>query len=307
MKPPVGQLDALTGLRFVAALAVFVHHIGNKFGMPHVRGCLGALAVSFFFVLSGFILTYVYHGRLDRAGVKRFYFTRWARIWPLHFVCLLLVLFVAGRWHLITRDGGLLQLLLNGTLLQSWIPFRTYVFSFNGVSWSISTELFFYLMFPLFLLGGQRRFWFKYVGLLLFTAVTLFSLQTLSTVPFWAAKIEFVRIIQANPLLRLPEFCTGMATAYIFLNRQGVVRKQNWIVDSVVETVSLGAVVAYGIGFAIFGPHAMVAQAAWGGAVLGDWVRFSGGAIFFAVAVYVFATRRGVWPISPPHWRTVRV
>lgn len=295
MSPKAVQLDALTGLRFIAALLVFIHHIGNKFGMPHCRGCLGALAVSFFFVLSGFILTHVYHGRLESGGVKRFYFTRWARIWPLHFASLLLILFVAGRWNLSSISEQPLKLLMNGAMLQSWVPLRDYIFSFNGVSWSISTEFFFYLAFPLFLIGGQRRFWFKYVGLLLTLVVGLYWMQALSSGFSWASDLDFVRIVQANPMLRLPEFCTGMAVGYLYLNRREHVRKSNWFVDTVVESLSLGSLVAYGVAFAVFHPDAIVTRAAWGGAIPGYWVRFSGGAVVFAAAIYVFATRGGMW------------
>jgi peptidoglycan/LPS O-acetylase OafA/YrhL len=295
MSRQAGQLDALTGLRFIAALLVFTHHIGNKFGLPHFRGCLGAAAVSFFFVLSGFILTYVYHGRLNRGNVRRFYFTRWARIWPLHFVSLLLVLLVAGRWSLINFGEHPFKLLLNGALLQSWIPSGDYIFSFNGVSWSISTELFFYAAFPLFLLGGHRKFWFKYIGLLLFTVAALYCLQGLSDGSSWASKMEFVRIVQANPLLRLPEFCTGMAVGFVFLNRRVDVRRSSWWMDSVVESIALSLLVAYPIAFVVFHPDVIVTRAGWGGAVPGYWVRFGGGALLFAAAIYVFATRRGIW------------
>ena len=84
LKSGVFHLRSLTGLRFVAAAAVFVSHI-QYFVFPEVRQLpLGGPAVSFFFVLSGFILTYVYGQKLSRQSVPRFWFTRWARLWPLH-------------------------------------------------------------------------------------------------------------------------------------------------------------------------------------------------------------------------------
>ncbi len=121
------------------------------------------------------------------------------------------------------------------------------------------------------------------------------ALQALSNVPAWANKLDFIHVVQANPLLRLPEFCTGMAVGHIFLNRRAIPRKQNLFVDSAIESVALGSLVAYGMAFAIFRPDALVANATWGGAIPGAWVRFSGGAIVFATAVYVFATRQGIW------------
>ena len=134
----VKHLKALTGLRFVAALAVFVHHTRGHFGLPKSVFPLGAAGVSFFFVLSGFILTYVYYDRLKtRAEIWRFYFTRWARIWPLHIVTLVLFLFVVQN----SLGEEPWKVIGSALLVQSWIPNFEWVFAGNGVSWSISTAV----------------------------------------------------------------------------------------------------------------------------------------------------------------------
>ena len=70
-KPP---LNALTGIRFVAAAVVFIHHLGGKFGFERNGYCIGSMAVTFFFVLSGFILTYAYHDRFSKPMSRRKYF-----------------------------------------------------------------------------------------------------------------------------------------------------------------------------------------------------------------------------------------
>ncbi len=61
------RLDALTSLRFFAAIAIVVHHSNGIFWNAADLGALD-VGVSFFFALSGFILTYVYH---DMEGNKR--------------------------------------------------------------------------------------------------------------------------------------------------------------------------------------------------------------------------------------------
>ena len=105
-KPQVQVLHALTGLRFLAAFAVFAHHVSGRFGIEKERMWLGALGVSFFFVLSGFILTYVYHDKLKRENLAKFYFTRWARIWPLHIATMLMFFILVGGWRYYFQGAG---------------------------------------------------------------------------------------------------------------------------------------------------------------------------------------------------------
>ena len=86
------QLDALTGLRFLAAAAVFVSHTKGWFAIENFHpGPIGSAAVGFFFVLSGFILSHVYRGASEATSAGRFYLARFARIWPMHIACLALV------------------------------------------------------------------------------------------------------------------------------------------------------------------------------------------------------------------------
>lgn len=292
MKPAVGQIASLTGLRFVAAFAVFVHHMANRFGVPQFRVALGALGVSFFFVLSGFILTYVYDGRLKKDGIRRFYFTRFARIWPLHFVTLLMVLFLVGQWFV----GFDIRVLLGNLLLiQSWIPDNNFTFSMNNVAWSISTEMFFYVMFPLLLLGGQRKFWFKFAGVAFLIALALYLLQGLERNPTTASKFDFLCIIHTNPLIRLFEFCLGMGTGFLFLNRKTDAKAINTSVDSVFETMAIVAVAAVSVAFAYYRPDRLVQSASWGGYVYSTWLTLGVNAFVFAFAIFVFASRLGWW------------
>ena len=51
-------------------------------------------------------------------------------------------------------------------MVHGWIPSASWYFSYNSVSWSISTELFFYLMFPLLIWNWTRTFWWKWLAAL---------------------------------------------------------------------------------------------------------------------------------------------
>lgn len=139
------HLPSLTSLRFFAAAFVLVHHAFGPDNIPVVD--LGFLGVTFFFALSGFLLTWA--GSADR-GPLHCYRNRFARIYPLHIATLLVAL--ALPYGKADSPQTFFQ---NVLLLQAWTPDGAH--SFNWVSWSISAEAFFYLVFPLviFLLQGR--------------------------------------------------------------------------------------------------------------------------------------------------------
>src|SRR4051812_17074411 len=97
---PRYQIDSLTSTRAVAAIMVFIHHFGREIfpfsKWPKVFSS-GNLAVSYFFVLSGFVLYIGYHGKNFSYGdfLKR----RIARIVPIYEIALFLAVFFAVRYH----------------------------------------------------------------------------------------------------------------------------------------------------------------------------------------------------------------
>jgi peptidoglycan/LPS O-acetylase OafA/YrhL len=138
------RLHGLTALRFFAAAAVVLVHVRFQFSDSHtltVAAGYGYAGVTFFFLLSGFVLTWSW----SRQPAGRFFWRRLARIWPLQFALMLVAFTVlADRERLPGPFGHTLEALL----LQSWSPDRAVYFGGNGVSWSLSCEMFFYLLFP---------------------------------------------------------------------------------------------------------------------------------------------------------------
>jgi peptidoglycan/LPS O-acetylase OafA/YrhL len=144
-------------LRFFAAFHVALFHM-KEIGVLRGPGWLTAFAgigyvgVSFFFVLSGFILVYTYEGRNIELG--NFWQTRFARIYPAYIFSLLLTFpfFYWGALKLhvpffaFAGDHFWLTTLLVLLLLQAWVP--PAALSWNAVSWSLSVEAFFYALFP---------------------------------------------------------------------------------------------------------------------------------------------------------------
>ncbi|GEB12334.1 acyltransferase family protein [Pimelobacter simplex] len=144
------RLPSLTGLRFWAALLVVLYHLSRTVGQVPVVSDLswyGRCGVTFFFVLSGFVLAWSYDGTRTRPLV--FYWRRFARIWPLMAVAIVLSVAVYLALDVpVRRDGALAGL----TFTNAWFTDPGIVVGGNPAVWSLSDEAFFYAVFPLLLL-----------------------------------------------------------------------------------------------------------------------------------------------------------
>ena len=144
-QPKPARLDNLTILRFVAAFVVFAFHaLGFLRGSTRTIGehifSDGRSGVTFFFILSGFVLAW---SSESGDSPKRFYRRRMARLYPAYLVALV---FAAGMIFLRTPQN-LIQGIPTLLLVQAWIPSSTYYFALNVPAWSLSCEAFFYLTF----------------------------------------------------------------------------------------------------------------------------------------------------------------
>jgi peptidoglycan/LPS O-acetylase OafA/YrhL len=145
-------LRALTGLRCFAAINIVFFHFSNPqwFGplAPVVNA--GYVSVSYFILLSGFVLAYNYSGRA-RAGkldVRRFYKARFTRLYPIYLLSLLLAWQVIPQeWSSHTHGMFWAGIALSPLLLQGWVPdIATFL---NTPAWTMSAEAFYYTLFPL--------------------------------------------------------------------------------------------------------------------------------------------------------------
>jgi peptidoglycan/LPS O-acetylase OafA/YrhL len=145
------QFEALTTLRlFLALMVVFGHHAGRDLSQ---YGSLGSIvnaaapyAVSWFFVLSGFVLSYNYPNLPTTRDKFNFLALRFARLWPVHATLVLasILLFYYAR-NTASQHPSYVVLTLG--MLHTWIPIDALNGAFNGPSWSISNEWFFYVAF----------------------------------------------------------------------------------------------------------------------------------------------------------------
>lgn len=225
------RLDSITGARFVAAFIVFLCHVGiygffardtavGEWLKPATQGA-GLSAVSFFFILSGFVLTW---SARPGESYGRFLRRRILKMYPNHIAtfCLAMLLYAAA-------STSLLNAVLNVFLLHAWRPEPG---GGNGPSWSLSVDLFFYLLFPLLLpltkrIRGSRLWWWVAgVGVLIMALPSLAMLlpaepkfpdsfegtmlEGVSMYPFYALLIF--------PPARLLDFLLGILIARIVLS-----------------------------------------------------------------------------------------
>jgi peptidoglycan/LPS O-acetylase OafA/YrhL len=215
-------LPALTGVRFLAAFYVVLFHglpwLRQKFTLPQALQTFlgnGYLAVNLFFILSGFILAYTYEGQIDgKANRLHFWEARFARIYPVYFLSLILAFWFERGLSFGSRVAVL-------GMVQAWNP-RTpgLAGAWNYPAWTLSVEAFFYLCFPFLLPWMSRRsprilFWI--IVLLLVVCVIVHTpVQGLGDLDRSSILIKVVPL----PLLRIPEFLLGMVIGVKLLRNE---------------------------------------------------------------------------------------
>ncbi|ORT55298.1 acyltransferase [Streptomyces sp. CB03238] len=144
---PATLLPSLTGLRFWAALLVVLYHLSRQVGeIPGVSELVwyGRSGVTFFFVLSGFVLAWTYDGKRVPAPV--FLWRRFARIWPLLAASTVLSV---GAWLALGEEVSVKAVAASLLLVHAWVPDPVVLRGGNPAAWSLSDEAWFYLIFPL--------------------------------------------------------------------------------------------------------------------------------------------------------------
>lgn len=208
------RIDALTGLRWYAAFFVFTFHMLVFAPLPPLASAFlgeGFYGVTFFFVLSGFVLTWSASAKVSQST---FYWRRFARVWPSHLVALVVAIPVfysfdpnpAQTW---VKPVSVGILALSVVLFQGWSLNPAILFSGNPAAWTLTCEAFFYALHPyiLRLLGRMRV-----CGSLIFMVVVVgiafgFRALTASLPGEWFS-------LTPLPVTRVTEFALGMALAW---------------------------------------------------------------------------------------------
>jgi peptidoglycan/LPS O-acetylase OafA/YrhL len=241
------RLDQLTALRFFAALAVVASHLWPLAEEPNLLQPLartlfheGYAGVSFFFMLSGYILAHTYQAKLTSRTItrRRYLALRLARIAPLHW----LVGLPLGAWALLQSGWAMApKVALNLALLQAWVPNPDWYFTVNEPSWSLSDEAFFYTIFAGLAFLSPRRLALLAAALLALNLATVLwridtgqgaiILNDRNTLTHWLTYI--------NPLARSLDFITGMVIYHLPRRSKGTAP------EIAATALLLGAMVAY--------------------------------------------------------------
>jgi peptidoglycan/LPS O-acetylase OafA/YrhL len=152
-------LDSLRGIS--ATFVVFYHFEGDALikELPFIKNAF--LFVDFFFVLSGFVIAASYGQKLQSGfPIHRFMFLRLARLYPLHAVVLFAYVTVATAKYFSGSDMSYSpsNFLLSVLLLQVWTPYPSMDSNpWNPPSWSISAEIWMYLLFAILCRLSKER------------------------------------------------------------------------------------------------------------------------------------------------------
>ncbi|MEO6238617.1 MAG: acyltransferase [Vicinamibacterales bacterium] len=262
------NLPALTGARFLAASSIVVYHYGLG-PLAAISTSLaqcaqaGPTAVSFFYVLSGAVITWGCTGRDGASGRPRqvFWTQRARRILPAYLLALLLSAGPAALhvWHLHPGAPGLIRIVagVGGSLLlvqALWPPLAE---GFNTPGWSISCEAFFYALWPWLVrqlrteragLPWRRGLSLWGAGLIL-PALGVAALRanivaggTIATLTHDVSGAEMLaRTLSYFPPIRLPEFALGIVIGHAL--RQTPPRVRSMPVDTLREALLAGALI----------------------------------------------------------------
>lgn len=228
------KLPSITGSRFWAAFLVFLFHASlpsdlAPFSDPTIQhvytvivGKAGWLGVSYFFILSGFIMVW---SAKDSDSVGDFYLRRFAKIYPTHFLTWAIA-FVVGAVSIYQYKLWSSNLLL----VNTWFDDVRYFFVANRPSWSLCIEAMFYLSFPL-LFKVMKSIPEKYDLAGLFT-VTVASFLVQMFIYLWVEPNKMMGAFPISqhhfwisyifPPARIFEFLAGMFAARLLINGRAI-------------------------------------------------------------------------------------
>ncbi|MEN7551636.1 acyltransferase [Rapidithrix thailandica] len=233
----------LNSIRFFAASAVILHHVEQYkswFGLPNIWGNsllidrLGHNAVSIFFVLSGFLITYLLLVEMQQTqtvAFKKFYLRRILRIWPLYFFIVFLATcllpYIIGfevNEHAFDRMGLKLPLYLG--ILPNVMRLMDASHQIPGLNqaWSIGVEEQFYLIWPWFIWLCRKHLLKALIIFIFFKLTITFCLSGLLLTDGLNEQTVFILKMgkQFWDLLLIEQMAVGAIGAYVLFNRHSI-------------------------------------------------------------------------------------
>jgi peptidoglycan/LPS O-acetylase OafA/YrhL len=208
-----------------------------------------------------------------------FWVARIARIWPVHLVTLALAFLLLPFPALLGHASWPMTLPANMLLVQAWLPFKGSALSYNGVAWSLSVEVFFYLLFP-WILAAMLR-----VGSLPLLAGSL-ALGLAAVLVVNGLMPQLTDFKSFSPVARLFEFVVGMSVCRIFLRRGQELKSTRW--GTLWEMLAAVGVIALTL------PVRSWLLELTGGASLVEWFITSFSSLGFGMLIWIFAQQTGL-------------
>ena len=196
------MIKNLCSLRFLFILPIVASHIPFWCENKYVLSASDA-AVSFFFMLSGFVLAQGYGKRIEDKEFSQRQFLRrqLSKFYPLYVACMVVFFFANYKY---IDPAQYQRILLASCMVQSWIPDPNYYFAGNGVSWFLATLFFIYMAFP----------WiYKFISRLSLRWLTGFCVVFVAVYLVVAMQVPAERandFIYVNPLFRVADFTLGL-------------------------------------------------------------------------------------------------
>lgn len=220
------KIQSLQALRALAFMGIFLEHAGAPIKWPK-------LGVSFFLVLSGFLMYYQYDEKEFSCTIKAnaaFSFGKIKKLYPLHIItmCFAIILYLFERICVGFTLKNIIWLIgtvgLNITLLQAWVPYSPVNVSLNGVAWYLSVIMFLYFMFPYIKMWIKKK---KNRTLIIMCVFILFF-EILICVPcLWLLKIDspiYIWFMYCFPLFRLGDFFIGCCFGKYYMEKTKIER-----------------------------------------------------------------------------------
>jgi peptidoglycan/LPS O-acetylase OafA/YrhL len=246
--PRKPQLPALTGVRTLLAVNIMFFH----FTPPHMMYLYPLINhsyvfVGFFIMLSGFILSYNYADRPGPLDKHAFWLARFARLYPIYLLSLILfVSMLGGEWHARSHGQFVEGVILTPLLLQGWSPaLATF---WNTVAWTLSAEAILYLAFPWLIQLPWPKSPTRLIALLLGIWVvgliphSIYLWLNPDHLPGPADRYSYgiwLRTLKYTPLAYVCTFLFGITLGRLQASLSLVARHRAWIAAASIGTIAV--------------------------------------------------------------------
>jgi peptidoglycan/LPS O-acetylase OafA/YrhL len=205
----------LNGLRFIAAFMVIIHHLEQMlsiFGYDNywdnkIIKSIGGLGVELFFVLSGFLITYLLlteEARTKKISIRSFYIRRILRIWPLYYFIVILAFFILPNMPLWNIPKYSVSFKLNFFFLYIlFLPniiYNSYgiIIPYVSQAWSVGVEEQFYLIWPLLMKFFKNKFMIFMSVIVIYILIKFIGFRFVKHFVFWNTYLQSFRLFWSS-------------------------------------------------------------------------------------------------------------